>query len=251
MQRLYGETTKLDSLVDSLVPSQGLMHDVDVHYTLRDRPGFKDSWILDIAYRAMTHDLPEYVVAYAVRGETSSLLSNCPSISTIFSFDHQEGAETAAANAMRDAGAVRFMVEDEDGKKFDRISDMTLERVPDDDYSNYNVPHLGSDNEKIVLLRGSIPNGEGRNVIYTTRNSGIVDSTSRFCFYYESRPSFVRQVAFDWNGMTTADAKTAQHHIIPFFMPKGNIPVVSKGDVRAEILIEQWLLPGQGVLLVW
>lgn len=250
MQRLYGERTRLDTLVDNLVPERGLNRDVDVHFILRDDPGDPDVWSLEMTYRAMVYDLSEYLVAMVEGNDTASqLYVTCPRLNDVFHFENREGADRAAEAACTNPSSLRFMIEREEDK-FGPLTTAPLRRVPIEQYDRYGVPTTGSDGKVIVLLAAEIPQGANRNVVYITRSSGISDAASKFCYFSDDRPAFVRTVVFDWTGMTAANAG-AQHHVIPFYIAKGEPPTVAPDATRAEVVVEQWLWPGQGILLLW
>jgi hypothetical protein len=252
LQRLYGNETRLDNLVDTLLPTRGLLRDVDVSFILRDDGNDPSMFTLDIYYRAMAFDLPEFVVAYVEGSDTASeLFAHCPRLTNAFSFDSGSGAESAAARALADAEAFRFMVEERNGGKFSSIINGPLQLVPQSEHVLYDVPLAGPRGEKIILLRRDIPNSDGRNVVYMTRSSGTSETVTRFVYYFEDRPAYVRKVSFDWSGLSVAGEPGAQRHIVPFFVPRGAPPIVDEGARRVDVVIEQWILPGGGALLAW
>ena len=250
MQRLYGDDIRLDTLVDNLIPARGLNRDVDIFFSLSDTPGDPSTWSLEIVYRAMIFDLHEYLIALVEGSDTASqLYATCPKLTNVFNFDNAEGAERAAERACANADSLRFMIEYE-GKKMGPIKTAALQRVPVSEFSQYGIPAAGPGGKQIILLSAKIPEGANTNVVYIARSLGISDNTSKFCYYYEDRPAFVRKVTFDWTSMTVADAR-AQHHLIPFYIAKGNPPEVSPEATRIEVIVEQWIWPGQGIMLLW
>jgi hypothetical protein len=142
------------------------------------------------------------------------------------------------------------MVSMDDGTNHSVVSS-TMQEVPPEEYETYGVPLHGPFGEPVKLLRNVIPNGENRQVTVTSKSSGEIPKDTRFCYYWEDRPAYVRRVIFDWSRMTFPASAPANHRVVPFFIPHGTPPVVDSSMSRIEIAVEQWLTPGQGVTLIW
>jgi hypothetical protein len=70
-----------------------------------------------------------------------------------------------------------------------------------------------------------------------------------YCYWEAPYPCHVRQMRFDTTAMTGADL---QFHLKPFTFGSPASPVPWKtGDPLVEIPVDNWILPGHGVTLMW
>ena len=247
---LYKGEPKVSTLVDMLLPSRQFHKNVDLEWTIRDSEDSDETYRLDITYRATVSDLPELLVAYVVGTGTAFRISaDCPNLTWVVAFEDAAAAEVAAAIATSNRSTIQFLVEENGGRG--PIQYDSLEHVPDDEYADYEIPLSGSHEQRIVLLRRRIPNGAGNDVVLIMQSSATANRTTRFIFHTEDRLSYVRKISLDWSHFTVPEGQTFEPRFIPFYLPKGRLPAIGSAATKVDVVVEQWLLPGAGLVVFW
>ncbi|MGW7255704.1 hypothetical protein [Streptomyces sp. NPDC054834] len=250
LERVYGANGHIESLMSAIISDRHIYRDVDCFHYLSDTPG-GDAWKVETTYRVTVHDLPVYLTALTIGNSSAAhLAAECPKLIQILSYEDDMGIARAVDSLKSSHDSVRFMVSTDDGANRSVVSSR-MEEVPEDEYEGYGVPLTGPFGEPVKLMRNIIPNGANNQVTVTTRSIGEIPRDTRFCYYWEDRPAYVRRVIFDWSRMTFSADSPPNHRVVPFFIPRGTTPVVDSSTNRIEIAVEQWLTPGQGVVLLW
>lgn len=250
LEKVYGSNGHIESLMSAIISDRHIYRDVDCFHYLSDTAS-NDAWQVETTYRVTVQDLPVYLTALTVGNSAAAhLAAECPRLIQILSYENEAGIAKAVDSLKSSHDAVRFMVSTDDGSSRSVVSSQ-LEDVPDNEYADYGVPLTGPFGEPVKLMRNTIPNGANNQVTVTTRSIGEIPRDTRFCYYWEDRPAYVRRVIFDWSRMTFPAESPPHHRVVPFFIPRGTTPVVDGSTSRIEISVEQWLTPGQGVVLLW
>lgn len=249
IRNAYELDNRIDSLINAVITDRPIFRDVEIAFRL-DAASNDGAWNIETQYRVTVKGLHTYLAGFCVGVPTFNQLINlCPNILHLQFFEDEDGRNLAVASLLQEgASAFQYMVADPDGN-FGQLVNGRLSAVPEAEYSTYGVPTHGLSGESIVILRCHIDQGANRDVVLISRSKGQFPSSVRYCYYQEDRPAYVSRVIFDWSGLL--DHPGREYTLIPFYFPKGPSPAIQPGRRRIEINVEQWLTPGQGILLAW
>jgi hypothetical protein len=244
--RVYDDVQHVDSLVDMLVPVSGPTRDLDLEVVLRDSD-MDDRFAVDTTNRITVNDLPEVVLAFTSKTESGTRLWQlCPNLTQILIYESVDGAYLAASNATSDRNALQYVVHA--GGRVGSLQRGSFEFVPSEEYGRYGIEDSDDLSERPVLVRAPILGGSGNRVTCIMKFTGTVARASRFSYHSMDRLSYVRRILFDWSGF---NEESFRPHLIPFFMPRAPLPAIGATTRRVSIFVEQWLVPGAGVMLIW
>jgi len=250
MSYLYPEDTRLETIVDQISPDRKIERDVVIDVVVRDLGGFQDKYLVEHTFWTTFSDLSEYVLAVTSGLDPSKhLWRDCPSITRVYMFDSVSSAQRAIERALSDQSTIRFIVESNGA--LGALEHRSLERVPAEEYPDYNVAVPTEAERDVVLLRAHIPNGVGNKVRLIEKARGTVDRPCRFASVSMDRVAYIRRVSFDWSNLTIPSSDEHKTHLVPFFLPYNKLPSIAPDSKRIDLIIEQWLLPGAGVVMLW
>ena len=251
LKQLYGTSENLESLLYAITPERGIFKDVDVSFVLSNIKDAPDECMVDMRYSATATGFTEYVAAFVLDSKVAAhLVATCPKLVNVWSFVDMVALNAAVTFAKTVRGAFQYMVSNETGN-FGPLHSTTLEEVPMEEYTRYDVPSVGPDGQTIILLRKFISRYTDREAVLITRMQSRMSKYERYCYYWEDRPSYVRRVAFDWSRLSYPVRQKPKYFLVPFFLPKGPLPIIPDDATRIEVPVEQWIVRGQGLLLLW
>jgi hypothetical protein len=246
--RLLGTSHPVHALSAALVPRRESFGGVDVEMTIRDSPDSADDFIFESGVRATVKNLPEIVLAFVTDPQLAfQVWTNHPGFSYIYSYDSAAGVEAAVGRMASSRSSVQYRVEV--GGRWGPATYGRPERVPADEYSNYGL--TPEQRDSVVLLRSAVPDGAENKVSYILRTSGPVARTTRFAYHAQDYLAYVDRIRLDWSNFTVPSGEAFRPTAIPFFALTGPLPEIDDRSGRLDVVVEQWLLPGAGLVLIW
>jgi hypothetical protein len=237
---LYPGAAKLDTLRELIVPHKPIYRDMSVRFFLRDSSE-PDNYTLK--YQIEYHTpLDEFVVALTTRATLGDLLiAECPRISDAFAFSDDEARKAFVETGIQ----LTHYAPLPSGRtakhdcKFRPVA-----RTRRSLYLGDIEPSLAAD---VVLYAASIPGTHHERHLELTITSERMSRHEHYCFWIADRPSYVRRITLDFSRFTLHDRD--RPHLHPFLGTVSH--EIKDSDGAYDILLENWLVKDQGVMLIW
>jgi hypothetical protein len=239
LQALYPNGAKIDTLRDLILPQRPVYRDMTVRFHLWDGDA-PEVYTLkyQIEYFAATD---EFVVALTTRATLGDLLiAECPRISDAFAFSDDAAREAFAGSGIQ---LVHYDLL-ADGRTARGKCEFRL--VPARQRKRYLgdiTPELVSD---VVLYAAQVPGTPNQERhLELTITSERMSRSEHYCFWIADRPSYVRRITIDFSRLSLAD----HPRLHPFLGAVSH--EITASDGAYDIMLENWLVKDQGVMLIW
>ena len=245
----YREGEDLSPLGAMILSNRAVYYDVMVELTMVDSKESAADYQYNLSL-TFTADLDSYVIALADKpGLCDLLLSECQHITDVYSCSDKQSRQQLA-NALANSADTVSMTERTAGG-VTRLRPIKLTSVATKDYGKY-LDHLKTDfKDNVSLLTGVLPNRRSTAPRLTVRLPLALQKSDHFCHWVADRPMYVRRIDIDVSQFTpTTSDRSGRVTVQPFMMAGASQEVLCNAP-HTTLAIENWLVRGQGVAVIW
>lgn len=285
LDRVYGPSPSNRDVATAVLGGEGLAPDGDLTISDRTEIDFELSRIDDETYRLVMEEryrfrnrVPTSRFVFFATSDyelRDRIVSGCrmPLFELWFvGAEHAEKHFEESVESMRDSVHIGMHYVDADDrlqKVSGRDLNEHLEEVKLRDWGRYlsffrtDLPEaqrldrgLYMDRLRIfeLDLRQLAPEGTSIETIerLTVRSTTLQRLAAGYCYWEAAYPCYVGRMGFDTTQMTSRAGAPLMFHLKPFTFGSLASPVPwSTDDVVVDVTVEGWVLPGQGVELMW
>lgn len=243
LHRYYHGLPKLETLADTILPDRPPYTDVTVTCTLTD--------VIDDAERyqlrttlAFTATISEYVLAVTSSAIAADrLIAECPRISDFRTCSGPEDMAGFQKAIVERALPIFTLTEDVRGRAIQSL--LPMSKVEDGNRAAYLGRLTDELADHVVLYRGTISTQPVTIRLLSTVASPMHRS-DHYCYWLADRPMYIRTLQFDTASFSAASRGFTFQ---PFLGCLGFDIRNTDGAYRVDL--ENWIVRGQGVMLVW
>jgi len=244
----YRPDQEVSLLTSLLLPDRPIYYETLIEIALIDAEDPNRYYYqLKLTYSADVH---EYVVGIVGEPALSEVvLSSCGTVTDVYSCSSDDDRDALAEKLAGSLDAVRLVDRGSGGQT--RHRPLRLSPTTPAETSDYLGDWAGAYSERIKLLRTDVPprpDGLARLVI---SQEFELSKQDHFCYWVADRPTFVRNLSVDLNRFRPLEpAKEERITVYPFMMA-GAAESVSRPASLYSLAVENWLVRGQGIAVVW
>ena len=249
LSRHYLNREDLSPLGSLIIPDRPVYYDVMVEMQFHDDPSSTDHLLYDSTV-TFTAELNEYVMGIVDKpGLCDVLLGECQHITDIFSCSDKASRQRKAQELARSADTVSLTERTTAGKT--RLRPVPLEPIKQKDYGRY-LEHLADGHRNDVsLLQGRLPDTALPLPRLTVSQRLHLDKADHFCYWVADRPMYIRRFDIDLSRFTPSISGRDGIVTVQPFMMAGATQATLDKNPHISLAIENWLVRGQGIAVIW
>ncbi|MGS0686500.1 hypothetical protein ACVBEQ_15365 [Nakamurella sp. GG22] len=246
-----GPRIQMSELIALTLPDRPVFENVYCIFRFSDsKPEFPNDWLIENKYQFEVTGIDEILIALCIGQEnTHAVYNTIPSVLHVQHFDTVAGMRAAAAEFLVTPDGVQVATANQTGE-FAAPEFLQLRTVDPARHPDYGLVAAVIEPALLTLMSARLrptPQNTRRRVIL--RTVGVLDRRAGRCSYQEDRPAYIRQVTFDWSGVS--DRANLLFNVSAFYTNRGRSPRVQETASRIEIDVNTWLVAGQGAVLTW
>lgn len=245
----YHEDQHLLALASLLIPDRPIYYDAALQLAMSDGAR-KDEYEYRLSF-SFTAEMQEYVVGYVARSPlTDALLVGAKGVTDVYSFSTPAGRDECYDKVNGSLDVVTLITSLSDGRT--RHQPARLEPVPEDEYGHYLATELDQHSDSVKLLRARLPQPQSGSHSRVNISQHFTERKSdHFCYWVADRPIFLRHVRVDVRDFTPPASERERRVTFQPFMMTTNKDLSLDRDNVIDVETANWLIRGQGFVVVW
>ncbi len=245
----YGPQHPVDGLCHLVWPSSEVTYDALLSLSLTDDEDSDDLYRYEMV-ATFSADISSYVVCYVPEPFlTDRVLSVCPGVTEVFSTSGSDERDAAHARMSESINGVSQIVSLPNGQT--RLVPIRLHDATDERRDELLYELEPDSREEIRVMEADVPGDAGTLRRLVTRHSFKLAKSDHYCYWYTDRPFYLRQLRVDVSDFTPPPANRNRPITLQRFSLASGSPV--RLDDRGVVVLdnENWLVRGQGFIVVW
>ncbi len=244
----YRPSQDVSQLTALVIPDRPVYYDTQIEIALIDAedPG-RYRYQLKLTFTA---SIREYVVGVVAEPALCDvLLSSSDGITDVYSCSSERDRDERAEVLTKSPDAVRVLFQDKGGQTRQRALRLApVEGAETAAYlGDWGKPHA----DRVRLLRTEVPTRPDGLARLIVLQEFELSKEDHFCYWVADRPIYVRSMSVDLHQFQPLDAAKRGRITVHPFMMAGVADPVSAPASLYSLAVENWLVRGQGVTIVW
>jgi hypothetical protein len=244
LRGFYVDASNVLTLTNTVVSTKPHYADVNVELILKDDPNDPGGYLLDYRMGFETA-VREYVVGFVERATLcDAIMAEAPRVHDVWTFSDRASLERFAQELVRADSTVRVIGRSDSGAtRFESLHPVPIDAQEYAHYLGKIDPRLYSE---VHLFRAPVP-GLASPVRFATQYQFHMRKSDHYCYWVADRPMYLRQLTFNASDFCAgADITLTPQPVL------GVSAIEAERDGRSfRFPIENWVVSGQGAILVW